>query len=147
MGEIKRIGIACDHAGYDMKQKVKQHLEAAGYEVKDFGADSTESVDYPDFAHPLAEAVEKGEMDMGFTLCGSGNGISMAANKHRGVRSALCWNREISSLARQHNDANVCSLPARFVTEEEAMQIVDAFVKTDFEGGRHERRVNKISPQ
>ena len=146
MGEIKRIGIACDHAGYEMKQKVKQHLEAAGYEVKDFGADSTESVDYTDFAHPLAEAVEKGEMDLGFTLCGSGNGISMAANKHRGVRSALCWNREISSLARQHNDANVCSLPARFITEEEAMQIVDAFVKTDFEGGRHERRVNKISP-
>ena len=144
MNTIQKLGIACDHAGYEMKQKVKKHLEAAGYEVQDFGTNSVESVDYPDFAHPLAEAVEKGELDLGFTLCGSGNGISMVANKHQGVRSALCWNREISALARQHNNANVCSLPARFITEEEAMKIVDTFVSTGFEGGRHEGRVKKI---
>jgi len=144
MGEIKKIGIACDHAGYDMKEKVKEHLAANGFDVKDYGANSTDSVDYPDFAHPLAEGVEKGDLDMGITLCGSGNGISMAANKHQGVRSALCWNCEISALARQHNNANVCSLPARFISEAEAMKIVDVFVHTDFEGGRHERRVNKI---
>lgn len=144
MGVMKKIGIACDHAGYGMKEKVKEHLMAAGYEVQDFGTNSDESVDYPDFAHPLAGAVEKGELDMGFTLCGSGNGISMVANKHQGVRSALCWNSEISALARQHNNANVCSLPARFISEQEAMKIVDAFVNTDFEGGRHERRVQKI---
>ena len=144
MHTIQKLGIACDHAGYEMKKKVKEHLEAAGYEVQDFGTNSAESVDYPDFAHPLAEAVEKGELDLGFTLCGSGNGISMVANKHQGVRSALCWNREISALARQHNNANVCSLPARFITEEEAMKIVDTFVSTGFEGGRHEGRVKKI---
>jgi ribose 5-phosphate isomerase B len=144
MGTIKKIGIACDHAGFEMKEKVKERLKAAGYDVKDFGTNSADSVDYPDFAHPLAEAVEKGEMDLGFTLCGSGNGISMVANKHQGVRSALCWNTEISALARQHNNANVCSLPARFISEEEAMNIVDTFVNTEFEGGRHEQRVKKI---
>lgn len=141
----EKIAIACDHAGYEMKEMIKHLLEKQSYEVKDFGTHSSESVDYPDFAHPLAEAMEKNEFNRGFTLCGSGNGISMVVNKHRNVRAALCWNEEIARLARQHNDANVCSLPARFVSEEEAKKIVDAFLNTDFEGGRHERRVEKIN--
>ena len=144
MGTISKIGLASDHAGFDMKQKVKKHLESAGYQVKDFGTNSAESVDYPDFAHPLAESVENKELDIGFTLCGSGNGISMAANKHQGIRSAICWNEEICALARQHNNANVCSLPARYLTEDQILRIVDIFISTDFEGGRHEARVNKI---
>jgi len=144
MGSFRKIGIACDHAGYRIKEKIRAHLESAGYEVRDFGTYSEESVDYPDFAHPLAGAVDKGELDAGFTLCGSGNGISMVANKHQGVRSAICWNREIGVLARRHNNANVCSLPARYLTVEEALEIVDAFLEADFEGGRHELRVQKI---
>lgn len=139
-----KIGIANDHAGYDRKAAVIKYLEQQEVEFKDFGAFSDESSDFPDFAHPLAEAVSKGEFDLGITLCGSGNGINMAANKHQGIRSALCWMPEIAALARQHNNANICSLPARYVTDKEAVEIVDAFLKAEFEGGRHLRRINKI---
>lgn len=141
---MKKIAFACDHAGYKTKQFLIKKLTEKGYEIKDFGTFSEESVDYPDFAHPMAKAVEEGGFDLGISLCGSGNGINMTANKHQGIRSALCWNTEISKLARLHNDANVCALPARFVTEEEAMNIVDVFLNTGFEGGRHIRRIEKI---
>ncbi len=139
------IAIASDHAGYQMKEAIKKHFENKGYDFKDFGTNSEESVDYPDFAHQLAGSIDRMEYDRGITLCGSGNGISMAANKHPRVRAALCWNKEIAELARQHNDANVCSLPARYLTNEEAMEIIEAFLNTGFEGGRHHRRVEKIS--
>jgi len=111
----RNIGIACDHAGFEMKEKLKVFLEESGYTITDYGTNSTESADYPDFAHPLAVAVEQGKHKFGITLCGSGNGINMTANKHQGIRAALCWNNEISELARLHNDANICSLPARFI--------------------------------
>lgn len=143
MTQIK-IAIASDHAGYDFKEKLKDYLGTKNYIIKDFGTYSTESADYPDFAHPLAIAVEKGDYIFGITLCGSGNGISMTANKHQGIRSALCWNKEISELARLHNDANVCSIPARFVSFDLAKEIVDVFLSTKFEGGRHLNRVEKI---
>ena len=138
------LAIACDHAGYETKETLKVYLEQQGHNVTDFGTDSAESMDYPDTAHPLAQAVEDKKFTYGITLCGSGNGINMTANKHQGIRAALCWTIEISKLAREHNDANVCSIPARFVTYELAQQIVDIFLKTDFEGGRHQRRVEKI---
>ncbi|MDR0544455.1 MAG: ribose 5-phosphate isomerase B [Odoribacteraceae bacterium] len=139
-----RIAIACDHAGFEYKERLKRFLRDKGHEVKDFGAPSAESVDYPDMAHPMARAIEAGEFERGITLCGSGNGIAMAANKHAGIRCALCWNEAIVTLARQHNDANACSLPARFITYEEAERIVQLFLSTDFEGGRHQQRVDKI---
>lgn len=142
--KLKVIGMASDHAGYEMKLKLKKYLEEKGYMIKDFGAYSAESSDYADFAHPLASAVEEGECYPGISLCGSGNGINMTVNKHAGIRSALCWNAEIAELARKHNDANICSLPARFISEEDARHIVDAFLDTGFEGGRHERRIKKI---
>jgi len=142
--ENKRLAIACDHAGFDFKEIIKTYLENKGYTIKDFGTYSTESSDYPDYAHPLAEAVEKGEYLFGITLCGSGNGINMTANKHQGIRAALCWNEEISELARLHNNANVCSIPARFVNIDLAKKIVDIFLTTQFEGGRHLRRIEKI---
>ncbi|NPA68797.1 MAG: ribose 5-phosphate isomerase B [Chlorobi bacterium] len=141
---MKKIAFACDHAGYETKNFLIKQLKSKGYEIKDFGTFSEESVDYPDFAHPMASAVERGEYDFGISLCGSGNGINMTANKHQGIRSALCWNTEISKLARLHNDANVCALPARFVSKEEAEKIVDVFLSADFEGGRHIRRIEKI---
>jgi len=140
----KNIGIACDHAGFEMKEKLKLYLKEKGYEVSDYGTNSSESADYPDFAHPLAEAVEKGKHKFGITLCGSGNGINMTANKHQGIRAALCWNDEISELARLHNDANICSLPARFIDFDLAKTIVTTFLNTAFEGGRHMRRIEKI---
>ena len=139
-----KIAIACDHAGYEYKEKLVNYLSQQGHEVKDFGAYSAESMDYPDTAHPMAEAVERGEFEKGIALCGSGNGISMTLNKHQGIRAALCWTVELAWLARLHNDANVCSLPARFIPYEEAQEIVDRFITTDFEGGRHQRRVEKI---
>jgi ribose 5-phosphate isomerase B len=142
--DIKKIAVASDHAGYERKQVVIKHLIDQGFEVKDFGAFSNKSSDYPDWAHPMAEAVEKGEFSLGVSLCGSGNGINITANKHQGIRSALCWKPEIAQLARQHNNANVLALPARFVSDEEATAIVDAFLKAEFEGGRHETRINKI---
>lgn len=139
------IALASDHAGYALKQVVIRHLEAQGATVKDFGCYSTESCDYPDYAHPLAAAVEKGEYAYGITICSTGNGICMTANKHQGIRAALCWDVRIAELARQHNNANVLGLPANFVSEELALRMVDTFFSTDFEGGRHERRVNKIA--
>lgn len=140
-----KIAIGADHAGFELKQKVKEHLQGQGVETDDKGTDSTESVDYPDFGHPVAEAVQSGRADLGIVICGSGNGINMSVNKHKGIRSALSWTTEIASLARQHNDANVLALPARFISEGTALEIVDAFVKAEFEGGRHQRRVFKIS--
>ena len=142
--EIKKIGIASDHAGYEMKEFLTGFLEGSGYVVVDFGAPSAESFDYPDSAHPLAFAVENGEVSLGIALCGSGNGISMTLNKHQKIRAALCWTPELAELARKHNDANVCSLPARFIDNMQAVAIVEAFLNTDFEGGRHQRRVEKI---
>jgi len=142
--EKLKIAVASDHAGLERKQVILKYLQEHGIEYKDFGAFSAESSDYPDFAHPLAEAVSLGEFEKGITLCGSGNGINMTANKHQGIRSAICWLPEIAKLARLHNDANVCALPARFITDEEAIEIVKIFLETDFEGGRHINRINKI---
>ncbi len=138
------IGIACDHAGYDFKERLKSELEKEGYKIKDYGTYSDESTDYPDYAHPLANAIERGKHKFGITLCGSGNGINMTSNKHQGIRAALCWNVEISELARLHNDANICSLPARFVDYNLAKDIINRFLNTKFEGGRHKKRVEKI---
>ncbi len=139
------IGMAADHAGYSLKEELKPMLAQMGYEVKDFGTHSEESMDYPDVAHPLAEAVEKGEVAFGIAMCGSANGITMTLNKHQGIRAAICWKPELASLARQHNDANVLSMPARFISTDEAKEIVKAFCAADFEGGRHQRRVEKIA--
>ena len=141
---MKIIGIANDHAGYHLKLKMVDYLQQKGYTVKNFGTDTPDPVDYPDYAHPLAHAVEQGECELGISVCGSGNGINMTVNKHAGIRGALCWQQEISRLARSHNDANICSLPARFLTEETACRIVDEFLNTSFEGGRHQARVEKI---
>ena len=140
----RTLAIASDHAGYQMKLSIIKHLEEKGYEVMDLGTDSTEAVNYPDFGHPLAEAVESGRFSMGISLCGSGNGINMVTNKHEGIRGALCWNREISRMARSHNDANICSIPARYIDLDTAVEIVDAFLETDYEGGRHDIRINNI---
>ncbi len=142
--ETKKIGIASDHAGYEMKEFLIGFLESRGFEVFDFGAPSAESFDYPDSAHPLACAIEKGELPMGIALCGSGNGISMTLNKHQGIRAALCWNTELAELARKHNNANILSLPARFIDNTQATAIVDAYLNAEFEGGRHQRRIDKI---
>ena len=141
----KKIALAADHAGYELKECIKHYLTDRGFEVIDFGTNSAESVDYPDFAHKLGDAIDKDEVLRGIAICGTGNGISMALNKHQKVRCALSWNKEIAALGRQHNNANVVALPARFITEEEAMQVVQTFLDTPFEGGRHERRVNKIA--
>lgn len=141
----KKIGIACDHAAYELKEFLVGYLAAKGFEVKDFGCYSEESVDYPDFAHPLADAIEAGELERGIGLCGSGEGMAMTLNKHQGIRAGLCWSEEIAGLIRQHNDANVVVLPARFISNDEAIAIVDKFLATDFEGGRHIRRVEKIA--
>ena len=140
-----KIAIVSDHAGFILKEKLLQYLTDEKYEVKDFGCFSEEVVDYPDFGHPLAEAVASGEFELGISICGTGNGMNMVVNKHPGIRSALCWNEEISRLARAHNDANICALPGRFLSESEALLIVKTFLTTDFEGGRHKRRVEKIS--
>ena len=139
-----KIAVASDHAGFERKQAVLKFLQEQEIEHKDFGAYSAESSDYPDYAHPLADAVSKGEFNFGITLCGSGNGINMTANKHQGIRSAICWMPEIAMLARLHNDANVCALPARYITDEQAVEIVKIFLTTEFEGGRHLNRINKI---
>lgn len=141
---MKSIGIACDHAGYDLKEFLVGYLSSKGYEVTDFGTYSDESVDYPDFAHPLAEAVQNGELPQGIGICGSGEGMSMTLNKHRGIRAGLCWRPEIAELIRMHNDANILVLPARFISNDEAIAIVDKYLSTPFEGGRHERRIAKI---
>ena len=142
---MKKIGFACDHAGFEYKEKIKVLLEEKGYKTTDFGCYSEESVDYPDFAHKLAKAVSINECDFGIQFCGSGNGINMSVNKHQEIRSALCWQVEIAELARLHNNANICTMPARYISLEEVEKIVHAFLNTEFEGGRHERRVNKIA--
>ena len=139
------LGIAADHAGYELKNTLIAYLQELGYEVKDFGTHSAESMDYPDVAHPLAEEVESGKLEKGIAICGSGNGISMTLNKHQGIRAALCWNTELAALARQHNDANILSLPARFIETDTAKAIVKSYLESDFEGGRHQRRVEKIA--
>lgn len=138
------LAIASDHAGYEMKCSIIAYLESKGYKVYDFGTDSAEAVNYPDFGHPLAEAVESGKFRLGFSLCGSGNGINMVTNKHQGIRGALCWNREISKMARYHNDANICSMPARYIDLDTAKEIVDTFLETGYEGGRHDIRIKNI---
>lgn len=139
-----KIAIGNDHAATDYKKAIVEKLEKEGVVITNFGTDADDSVDYPDFIHPVAEAVEKDEVDLGIVLCGSGNGAAMTANKHQSIRCALCWNTELSALARQHNNANVLSIPARFVDIDTALAMVDTFLKTDFEGGRHERRINKM---
>lgn len=139
------IPIGCDHAGFELKQHIIKHLKDKGFSLDDKGCYSEESIDYPDFAHPVASLVENTPGMKGILLCGSGNGINMTANKHQGIRSALCWTPEIAALARQHNDANIVTLPARFIDVETALQIVDTFFSTEFEGGRHQNRLNKIA--
>lgn len=144
LNEIK-IAICSDHAGYDLKQKVIDYLHNKKVKaIHDFGAYTSESSDYPDYAHPMARSVETGEFDFGISICGSGNGISMTVNKHAGIRAGLCWTPEIARLARLHNNANVLSLPARFVSESEAYEMIDVFFSTGFEGGRHQQRIDKI---
>lgn len=140
----KKIAIASDHAGFRLKEKIVKYLIGEGHEVKDFGCFNEESVDYSDYGHALANSLERGECQVGFSICGSGNGINMTVNKHQSVRSALCWNEEISRLARAHNDANVCALPGRFISEPEALLIVKTFLSTPFDGGRHKNRIDKI---
>lgn len=139
-----KLAIVSDHAGFELKEYLKSYLEQKGYEIKDFGTFSLDSCDYPDFAHPAADSVEKGECDLGIGMCGSGNGMQMTLNKHQGIRAALCWLPEVSALARQHNDANFLVLPARFISQDEAIKIVDAYLNASFEGGRHLKRVKKI---
>lgn len=139
-----KIALACDHAGFQMKQEVIKYLQNEGHTIKDFGAFSSESSDYPDYAHPMASAVENKEVDLGISMCGSGNGINITANKHQGIRSALCWTEKIAELARLHNNANICALPARFIDINQAISIINKFLTTEFEGGRHSRRIKKI---
>lgn len=140
-----KIAIGADHAGFGLKEIIKSYLQLKGIELIDVGTHSEERADYADYAHPVAQHVENKQVDLGILMCGSGNGINMAANKHKGIRSALCWTAEIAELARLHNDANILTLPARFITEEEAKKCVDVFLATAFEGGRHTDRVRKIS--
>jgi ribose 5-phosphate isomerase B len=140
---MRKIAIAGDHAGFELKEIIKNHLKGR-FEVVDFGTHSLDSVDYPDFVHPAASSVENGSNELGILICGSGQGVSMTANKHQKIRCALCWEVELAELAKQHNNANMVALPARFISEELALKIVDAFLSTEFEGGRHQNRVDKI---
>jgi ribose 5-phosphate isomerase B len=142
---MPKIAIGADHAGFEYKEKLKKWLQDKGYDVKDFGTMSADSADYPDFAHPVAEAVESAQSTLGVLVCGSANGVAITANKHQGVRAAICWNEELAGLARQHNNANIVCLPARYIDIDLAIKITDKFLHENFEGGRHERRVNKIS--
>ena len=139
-----KISIGNDHAGTDYKNAIVKHLETKGYTVNNYGTNSNDSVDYPDFVHPVAKDVENKTVDFGIIICGSGNGANMTANKHQGVRSALCWSKEIAALARQHNNANILSIPSRYTAQQQAIDMVDTFLNTDFEGGRHQQRVEKI---
>jgi len=140
-----QIAIGNDHAGTEYKEAIVAYLESAGHEVINYGTNSLDSVDYPDFVHPVGTAVSEGKADFGIIVCGSGNGVAMTANKHQKIRAALCWVKEIAVLARQHNNANVISIPARYTSQQQAVGMVEAFLNTDFEGGRHQRRVDKIS--
>lgn len=139
-----KIAIGSDHAGFDYKESLRQKFTEQGFQITDFGAYSTDSADYPDFAHPVAQAVESHAADFGILICGSGNGVCITANKHRGVRAALCWNDDLATLARQHNNANVICIPSRFVDLNTALSMAETFLRTEFEGGRHQRRVEKI---
>lgn len=141
---MTKIAMAADHAGYSLKEIIKPYLEGKGYEVVDFGTNSADSCDYADYAHPAAKAVENGECAFGVAMCGSGNGIQITLNKHQKIRAALCWLPELAALARQHNNANFLVMPARFITVENAKEIVDAYLGAEFEGGRHQRRIDKI---
>ncbi|MCC8153908.1 MAG: ribose 5-phosphate isomerase B [Tannerellaceae bacterium] len=141
---MKTIGLGCDHAGYELKEFIKELLNSRNISYKDFGTYSAESCDYPDFAHALAKAVEKGEVYPGIAICGSGNGINITLNKHQEIRAALCWNKELAELARAHNDANILVMPGRFITGEEAAIILESFLNTAYEGGRHQKRIDKI---
>lgn len=138
------VGLCCDHAGFELKEYIKTILDARGLSYHDFGTYSSDSCDYPDFAHPMAKAIEDGEVYPGIAVCGTGNGIGMTLNKHQGIRAALCWQTDIAKLAREHNDANVVVMPGRFISKEEARKIIDIFLDTPFEGGRHQRRIEKI---
>lgn len=142
---MPKIAIGADHAGFELKEKVREWLTRSGFEYKDFGTYVAESSDYPDFAHPVASAVESKEFDLGILICGSGNGVAITANKHQDIRAAICWTEDLASLARQHNDANVLCLPSRYISSDVAMKITDKFLNSSFEGGRHERRVKKIA--
>ena len=142
---MSKIAIGGDHAGFFYKENLKKYLVSKGHEVTDFGPDSAESADYPDYVHPASEAIEKGDCEFGILICGTGNGVNITANKHQKVRSALCWNTDLAALARQHNDANVICFAARFIAYEYVEKMTDIFVETPFEGGRHQRRVDKIS--
>lgn len=142
--KISKLFMASDHAGYELKLFLKDYLQKKGFQITDCGTNSAESCDYADYAHPLAVNVENTPDSYGITICGSGNGICMTANKHQKIRAGLCWNAEIARLARAHNNANVLSIPARFVSQEEAVQILDTFLSTEFDGGRHQRRIEKI---
>jgi len=144
MNTKKTILLTSDHAGFQVKSMLKQHLESKGIKTEDLGADSDEASDYPDFGHKIGKLISEGRYEKGISVCGSGNGINMTANKYQGVRGALCWNEEIAELAIRHNNANICALPARFVSSEQAIKIVDAFLGSVFEGGRHKRRIEKI---
>lgn len=141
---MKKIAIAGDHAGFEFKEIIKKHLKDR-FEIQDFGTHSLDSVDYPDFVHPAATSIENGENDLGILICGSGQGVSITANKHQKIRCALCWDVELAKLSKQHNNANMVAIPSRFVSQELALQIMDAFLETEFEGGRHQNRVDKIS--
>lgn len=141
----KPVAIGSDHAGFDCKEDLISFLEGKGLPYHDFGTHSKDSVDYPDFAHPVAEAVENGEASFGILLCGSANGVAITANKHQGIRAAICWGEELAKIVREHNDANIICIPARFVREGDAEKMVDIFMHTEFEGGRHQRRVAKIA--
>lgn len=143
--KVKTIAIGCDHAGFPYKARIIELLKSKGLEVRDYGTDSGDSVDYPDFVHPVARRIENEEAELGIVLCGSGNGVAMTVNKYSGIRAAVCWLEELASLARQHNNANVLALPVRFIEEEKALSIVQAFLESEFEGGRHARRVGKIT--
>lgn len=140
----KVIPMACDHAGFELKEFLKSALTERGLEIKDFGTYTSDSVDYPDMIHPLAKEINAGNYEFGIIMCGSANGVSMVANKYQNVRCALCWQEEIAQLAKQHNNANIISLPARFISKEKALSIVNAYLNTEFEGGRHQKRVEKI---
>jgi ribose 5-phosphate isomerase B len=144
---MTKIAIGCDHAGYELKEKLIKYLDQNDYEVIDLGAPSKDSVDYPDFVHPLASKIQSGEFKKGILICGTGNGVAMTANKYSKVRCGLCWNASVAALIRQHNDANIIALPARFVSVNDAVEMVDVFLQTKFEGGRHQRRIDKISKE
>jgi len=141
---ISSVAIASDHAGYEMKMAILKHLEERDVKYYDLGTNSNEAVDYPDFGHMLGAVISEGKFERGISICGSGNGINMTTNKHKGIRGAICWNEEIAELAKRHNDANICSLPSRFIDTETALKIVDIFLDTGFDGGRHTKRIKKI---